>query len=66
MLGILLPLLFLWILWILWILWKLGIFTIKILGLLFVIFAVGFIFHFLLIPAIVIGLAIVIFGAIQS
>ncbi|MBU3829412.1 MAG: hypothetical protein H9843_00675 [Candidatus Limosilactobacillus merdavium] len=60
MLGILLTLLFLWILW------KLGIFTIKILGLLFVIFAVGFIFHFLLIPAIVIGLAIVIFGAIQS
>lgn len=60
MLGILLTLLFLWILW------KLGIFTIKILGLLFVIFAIGFIFHFLLIPAIVIGLAIVIFGAIQS
>lgn len=60
MLGILLTLLFLWILW------KLGIFTIKILGLLFVIFAIGFIFHFLLIPAIVIGLSIIIFGAIQS
>ncbi|EEJ41280.1 hypothetical protein HMPREF0549_0324 [Limosilactobacillus vaginalis DSM 5837 = ATCC 49540] len=46
--------------------WKLGVFTLKVLGLLFLIFAIGFIFHVLLIPAIVIALFIMLVSGLQS
>ena len=59
-LGILITLL------VLWIMWKLGVFTLKVLGLLFLIFAIGFIFHVLLIPAIVIAFFIMLVSSLQS
>ena len=59
-LGILITLL------VLWIMLKLGVFTLKVLGLLFLIFAIGFIFHVLLIPAIVIALFIMLVSGLQS
>ena len=59
-LGILITLL------VLWIMWKLGVFTLKVLGLLFLIFEIGFIFHVLLIPEIVIEIFIILVSGLQS
>lgn len=50
----------------LWLLWKVGLFTLKILTILFIVFLIGSLFHFLLIPAIIVVLAIMIFGSLQS
>lgn len=60
MVGILITLLFLWLLW------KLGIFTLKVLGFLFVILVIGFLFHILLIPALGLALLIMIIAGFQS
>ncbi|KRM35315.1 hypothetical protein FD34_GL000826 [Limosilactobacillus pontis DSM 8475] len=42
----------------LWILWKLGIFTLKVLGILFVILLVGALIHVLLWPMVVVALLV--------
>ena len=42
----------------LWILWKLGIFTLKVLGILFVILLVGALIHVLLWPIVVVALLV--------
>ena len=49
----------------LWILWKLGIFTIKILGILFIILLIGALVHVLLWPMVVIALLVAGYGALS-
>lgn len=49
----------------LWILWKLGIFTLKILGILFIILLIGALVHVLLWPMVVIALLVVGYGALS-
>ncbi len=47
----------------LWILWKLGIFTFKILGILFVLLLIGALVHALLWPVIILALVVAGYGA---
>lgn len=49
----------------LWILWKLGIFTLKILGILFVILLIGGLVHALLWPMVVVALLVAGYGALN-
>ncbi|MFQ9705856.1 MAG: hypothetical protein ACLRX6_02030 [Limosilactobacillus pontis] len=49
----------------LWILWKLGIFTLKILGILFIILLIGALVHVLLWPMVVIALLVAGYGALS-
>lgn len=50
---------------VLWLLWKLGVFTLKILGILFLILLIGSLVHVLLWPMIVIALLVAGYGALS-
>ncbi len=48
---------------VLWLLWKLGVFTLKIIGILFLVLLVGALVHVLLWPMIVVALLVAGYGA---
>lgn len=48
---------------VLWLLWKLGVFTLKIIGILFLVLLVGALIHVLLWPMIVVALLVAGYGA---
>lgn len=48
---------------VLWLLWKLGVFTLKIIGILFLVLLVGTLVHALLWPMIVVALLVAGYGA---
>ncbi|WP_283593430.1 hypothetical protein [Limosilactobacillus galli] len=50
---------------VLWLLWKLGIFTLKIIGILFLVLLVGTLVHALLWPMIVVALLVAGYGALN-
>lgn len=50
---------------VLWLLWKLGVFTLKIIGILFLVFLVGTLIHALLWPMIVVALLVAGYGALN-
>ncbi|WP_267201661.1 hypothetical protein [Limosilactobacillus kribbianus] len=47
----------------LWILWKLGIFTLKVLGIIFVLLLIGTLVHVLLWPVVILALLVAGYGA---
>ena len=50
---------------VLWLLWKLGVFTLKIIGILFLVLLVGALVHVLLWPMIVVALLVDGYGALN-
>ncbi|MDD7693562.1 MAG: hypothetical protein ACI33L_00780 [Limosilactobacillus sp.] len=50
---------------VLWLLWKLGVFTLKIIGILFLVLLVGALVHVLLWPMIVVALLVAGYGALN-
>ncbi|MDM8266788.1 hypothetical protein QUW44_06385 [Limosilactobacillus pontis] len=50
---------------VLWLLWKLGVFTLKIIGILFLVLLVGTLVHALLWPMIVVALLVAGYGALN-
>lgn len=50
---------------VLWLLWKLGVFTLKIIGILFLVLLVGVLIHALLWPMIVVALLVAGYGALN-
>ncbi|MGM9907199.1 hypothetical protein [Limosilactobacillus sp.] len=50
---------------VLWLLWKLGVFTLKIIGILFLILLVGTLIHALLWPMIIVALLVAGYGALN-
>ncbi|MDD6432862.1 MAG: hypothetical protein PUF79_07050 [Lactobacillaceae bacterium] len=50
---------------VLWLLWKLGVFTLKIIGILFLVLLIGALVHALLWPMIVVALLVAGYGALN-
>ena len=50
---------------VLWLLWKLGVFTLKIIGIFFLVLLVGVLVHVLLWPMIVVALLVAGYGALN-